>query len=217
MAERLCIDPNNATFEELAPAARILLDGGVVACPTESFYALTALVDDHGALERIIRLKGESERENKPLLIMVDNPARVMCYAREIPEEAEGLMARFWPGLMTLLFLAHSGIHQALVGPARTVGVRVEGLACVRRLVRMADRGLTGTSANPAGLPPASSADEVLHYFGDDIEMVIDGGPGNAMAKASTIIDVSLGVPRVLRDGGLPLADLKQACPILRF
>ena len=217
MVQRLRIDTRLADYEALKPVARALLDGGVVACPTESFYALTALVDDHPALERIIGLKGESERENKPLLVMVDHQARVLCYAREIPEEAEGLMGRFWPGLMTLLFLAHSGLHPSLVGPARTVGLRVEGLPLVRRLVRMVDRGLTGTSANPAGRPPASSAEEVLDYFGDKIDLVVDGGPGTADAKPSTIIDVSLGVPRLLRDGGLPLRDLKQACPILRF
>lgn len=217
MVKRLVIDPHNASFEDLAPAARTLLDGGVVACPTESFYALTALVDTPAALERIIRLKGESEREDKPLLVMIDNAARVLCYAREIPEESKGLIERFWPGLLTLLFLAQSGLHPSLVGPARTVGLRVEGLPAVRRLVRMVDRGLTGTSANPAGRPPASSAEMVLDYFGDEIDLLIDGGSGEASARASTIIDVSLGVPRLLRDGGLPLGELLQACPILRF
>ena len=217
MVQRLCIDPHQADFEDLKPVARALLDGGVVACPTECFYALTALVDDHPSLERIIRLTGESERENRPLLVMVDHQARVLCYAREIPEEAEGLMGRFWPGLMTLLFLAHSGLHQSLVGPARPVGLRVEGLPMVPRLVRMVDRGLTGHSAHPAGRPPAPPADEVLDYFGDKIDLVVDGGAGTADAKPSTIIDVSLGVPRLLRDGGLPLRDLKQACPIFRF
>lgn len=217
MVQRLRIDSHNTTFEDLAPIARTLLDGGVVACPTESFYALTSMVDCHDALERIISLKGERERENKPFLIMVDHVARVLCYAREIPEEAEGLMEHFWPGLLTLLFLAQSGLHPTLVGQARTVGLRVEGLPLVRRLVRMIDRGLTGTSANPAGCPPASSAEQVLDYFGDGVDMIVDGGPGLASAKPSTIIDVSLGVPRLIRDGGLPLGELKRACPILRF
>ena len=214
MAERLSIEPHQATYKDLAPAARALLDGGVVAGPTGTFYALMALVDDYAGLERIIELKGE--RENKPLLVLLDQEPRVRCYAREVPEEAEGLMAKFWPGPLTLLFLAQGGLHPSLVGPARTVGLRVEELPAVRFLVRMVDRGLTGTSANPSGAPPAVTADQVEEYFGDKIDLIIDGGPTKG-GLASTIIDVSLGVPRVLRDGGLPLSELTQACPILRF
>ncbi len=215
MALRLVIDAEKASFEELAPAARALIDGELVACPTGTFYALMALVDNHSALNRIADLKGE-DRGGKPLLVLIDQEARAHCYAREVPEEAEGLMARFWPGPLTLLFLAQNGLHPGLVGPARTVGLRVEGRASVRRLVRMVDRGLTGTSANPSGAPPPTTADEVLDYFGDQVAVVLDGGPTPG-GLPSTIIDVSLGVPRVLRDGGLPLNELIQACPILRF
>lgn len=80
----------------------------------------------------------------------------------------------------------------------------------------MVDRGITGTSANPAGRPPAATADQVQDYFGDEVDLIIDGGPTGG-GPPSTIIDVSLGAPRVLRDGGLPLKDLIQACPLLRF
>ena len=216
MTQRLVLDPHNATFEDLAPVARALLDGGIVAAPTDTFYALIALVDNHLAVERIQKMKGEEQRENKPILIMVDQLERVPCYAREIPEEAQGLIERFWPGPLTILFLAQPGLHQALVGQARTVGLRVEGLLSIRRLARMVDRGLTGTSANRAGQPPATCADEALAYFGDELSLIVDGGPTPG-GQPSTVIDASLGVPRVLRDGGLPINELIQACPILRF
>jgi L-threonylcarbamoyladenylate synthase len=210
------IDPLHAAFDDLAPAARVLLDGGLVAGPTGTFYALMALVDNHEALNAVARLKGEDARLSKPSLILIDQEPRVRCYAREVPEEALGLMKAFWPGPLTLLFLAHTGLHPGLVGPARTVGLRVEGLPAVRKLVRMLDRGLTGTSANRSGAEPAATADQVIEMFGDELAMVIDGGP-TAGGSPSTLIDVSLGAPRVLRDGGLPMHALKQACPILRF
>ena len=216
MPQKLVIDPHSASFEELAPAARVLIDGGLVACPTQTFYALMATVDNHEALEKLAELKGESKRGGKPFLIIVDQEARLQCYAREVPEEAEGLMSRFWPGPMTLLFLAQGGLHGTLVGEARTVGLRIEGLPLPRQLVRMTDRGVTGTSANPSGAAPATTADQVLEYFGDDIDLVIDGGPTPG-GQPSTVIDASLGAPRVLRDGGLPLNELIQACPILRL
>jgi L-threonylcarbamoyladenylate synthase len=214
--QRLVLPSTQATFDELAPVARTLLDGGLVACPTQTFYALMALVDTPKALERLTRLKGLEARRQKPFLILIDQPGRIHCYAREVPEEAAGLMAGFWPGSLTLLLLAQNGLHPSLVGPARTVGVRVEELELVRRLVRMVDRGLTGTSANPPGQPPATTADQVAAYFGDQLDLIIDAGPTPG-GQPSTIIDASLGAPRILRDGGLPLNELIQACPILRF
>ena len=216
MPQRLTIDPQTASFDELAPAVRRLLDGGLVAAPTQSFYALMALVDQPRALEKIIALKGERERRGKPLLIMLDQAARVASYARDVPPAAESLMARFWPGPLTLLFPALKGLHPSLLGQAREVGLRLEGLPVIRRLARMADRGLTGTSANPGGAPPPVSAGQVRDYFGEEIDLILDGGstPGG---PASTVIDVGLDPPRVVRPGVLPAAELQAACPGLKL
>ncbi|MDR1922721.1 MAG: L-threonylcarbamoyladenylate synthase [Candidatus Adiutrix sp.] len=216
MSKRLIIDPRNVAFEALAPAARMLLDGGVVAGPTASFYALMALADGHPALEKVVELKGAEGRQGKASLILLDQPARALCYARETPEAAWALMSRFWPGPLTLLFPAQTGLHASLVGPARTVALRLESLLAVRRLVRMVDRGLTGTSANPAGEAPADRAEAVLDYFGDSIDLIIDGGVTGG-GPPSAIIDVSLAAPRLIRGGPLSAGDLRAACPSLEF
>ena len=217
MPRRLVIDPRKVTPAQLAPAVRLLLEGGVVAGPTQSFYALMALVDQPRALEKIIDLKGRREsRRRKPLLIMLDQEARVSCYAKETPPAAQALIAAFWPGPLTLLLPGHKDLHPGLLGPGRTVGLRVEGLPAVRLLARMADRGLTGPSANPGGAPPPVSADEVVDYFGEAVDLVLDGGllPGG---EASTIIDVALSPPRLARSGSLAPADLLQVCPALKL
>lgn len=216
MAEKLIIDPQKAIYKDLTKAARILLDGGVVAGPTGSFYALMSLVDNEAGLERVLELKGLEERKQKPLLVLLDQIERVRCYARNVPPIAEEMMAKFWPGPLTLLFQARRGLHPSLIGQDRTVGLRVEELPATRLLARMVDRGLTGTSANPAGFPPAATADEVEDYFGSTIDLIIDGGP-TAGGLPSTIIDVSLDFPKLLREGGLPLAELTRACPDLRL
>jgi L-threonylcarbamoyladenylate synthase len=188
----------------------------VVAGPTQSFYALMALVDQPRALEKIIDLKGREIRRRKPLLIMLDQEARVSCYARETPAAAKGLMDSFWPGPLTLLLPAHKDLHPGLMGPGRTVGLRVEGLKAVRLLARMADRGLTGPSANPGGAPPPANADEVADYFGKAVDLILDGGPTTG-GEASTIIDVALSPPRLARPGCLAPADLLKVCPTLKF
>ena len=204
----------NADYEQLAPVVRTLLHGGVVAAPTQSFYALMVMADNHQGLDRLEILK--PGRQEKAFLLLLDSAARATCYAREVPQEAKALMERFWPGLLSLLFLAQPGLHSSLVGPARTVGLRVEGLHLVRRLVRLVDRGLTGTSANLPGQKPPTTITEVEAYFGDKVDLYLDCGPTNGN-MASTIIDVSLGAPRLLRDGALAINELEAACPLLRL
>jgi L-threonylcarbamoyladenylate synthase len=216
MPRRLVIDPREVTPAQLVPAVRLLLAGGVVAGPTESFYALMALVDQPRALEKIISLKGRQSSRGKPLLIMLDQEARVRCYARQTPAAAERLMARFWPGPLTVLLPAHKDLHPSLLGPGRTVGLRVEGRKSVRLLARMVDRGLTGPSANPGGAPPPVNADEVAGYFGEAVDLILDGGPTPG-GEASTIIDAALAPPRLVRPGPLAPADLLEACPDLKL
>jgi len=215
MPRRLVIDPQEVTPAQLAPVVRLLLEGGVVAGPTQTFYSLMALVDQPRALEKIIDLKGR-QRRNKPFLIMLDQEARVRCYAKETSAAAEGLMASFWPGPLTLLLPAHKDLHRCLVGPGRTVGLRVEGLKAVRLLARMVDRGLSGPSANPAGAPPPVTADEVEGYFGEAVDLILDGGPTPGR-EPSTIIDAALSPPRLVRPGPLDPATLLKACPPLKL
>lgn len=213
MPERLTIDPRACGFEALAPAARVLLAGGVAAGPTGTFYALMALADQPAALERVARLKGEEARRRKPSLLLIDQPARARAYAREVPEAAQRLMAAFWPGPLTLLLPAHTGLHPTLVGQGRTVALRVDSLPLTRLLARMADRGLTGTSANRSGQPPAATADEALAIFGDEIDMLIDGGPAPGGAP-STIVDAGQNPPRLARAGALPIGEIRKVVEI---
>jgi L-threonylcarbamoyladenylate synthase len=191
----------------------ILLDGGVVAGPTQTYYGLMASADRAEAIERILAMKGRDSQ--KPLLLLLDRTDRVSCYARELPDSAMGLIDRFWPGPLTLLFRARPGLHEALVGPTRTVGLRVEGLPIIQTLVRAMDRAVTGTSANPGGEKPARTVEEVQDYFGDGLDLIIDAGPCPG-GPPSTLIDVSFGRPRLLRDGGLKINDMMAVAPDMR-
>ncbi|MFH1138236.1 MAG: L-threonylcarbamoyladenylate synthase [Pseudomonadota bacterium] len=213
MANVIEIDVVSATYRDVAPIAEILLGGGVAVGPTETSYGLMAAADQPEAMERIMKLKGRDG--NKPLLLLLDRPERALCYAREIPQCVTGLTAEFWPGPLTLLLRSRPGLYPSLVGPTRTVGLRVAGAPALRLLARVMDRAITGTSANPGGLPPARSLGQALDYFGDKIDLYIDGGP-SPKAPASTIIDASLGPPRLVRDGGLSINQMIKAAPDMR-
>ena len=213
MPEILKVDPQSEAYAPMLPVVELLLKGGVVVGPTQTFYGIMVSADRPEAIERVLRLKDRDA--NKPLLLLMDRAERLTCYARELPDSAQGLVRKFWPGALTLLFRAHQGLHPALVGPTRTVALRVEGLPVIRILVRALDRAVTGTSANPGGAPPATTVEQVVDYFGDQVDMILDGGRCTG-GQASTIIDCSLGPPRLIRLGALSLSAITAAAPDMR-
>jgi L-threonylcarbamoyladenylate synthase len=210
MSNRLKIRVDSTDHLQLRPAVDVLLDGGVIAGPTQTFYGLMAAADRPEAMARIGRLKGREA--GKALLLLLDRPDRVNCYAQSVSPEAQILMKRFWPGPLTILFKARPGIDRLLVGPEGMVALRVEGLAAIRALVRALDRAVTGTSANPSGLPPAERPSQVEDYFGGRIDLIMDGGPCPGGAP-STIVDASAGRPKLVRVGAIDAEEIRAALP----
>jgi L-threonylcarbamoyladenylate synthase len=212
LTDVLKIKPNQVSFKALGLAAEVLLAGGIIAGPTQSFYALMALADKPMALERLWALKSGRD-QSQAFLLLLDRPERVVSYASEIKPAAKLLMESFWPGLLTLLFTAHNGLHPSLLGgKTKTVALRMEGLELVRKLIRLVDRAVTGTSANPHGQWPSSTAEETLAYFGGLIDLIIDFGPTGGR-DYSTIIDTSGDQPLIVRDGAVSIEDLRLVCP----
>lgn len=207
------INPHSASSAELEPAINVLLEGGVIAGPTQTFYGLMAAADRPQALARVLELKGRDSR--KPLLLLLDTSQRVLDYAQSLPKPAADLAGAFWPGPLTLLVPAKPGLDPALAGPSGSVGLRVEGLPIVRTLVQAVGRAVTGTSANPAGEPPARTIAEVLAYFGDSLDLILDGGPCPG-GQASTMIGTCDSRPRLLRPGVLGLEELRATVPDLQ-
>jgi L-threonylcarbamoyladenylate synthase len=130
-------------------AAAILSSGGLVAFPTESFYGLGADALDPRALARVFAVKGRPE--SKPLLVLVDSVAMVEGLVSEVPAGARELMARHWPGALTLVLKAAAHVPRKLTAGTGTVGVRMPGHPVALALVRAARLAVTAPSANPSG------------------------------------------------------------------
>jgi L-threonylcarbamoyladenylate synthase len=211
LTEVIRIDPQGATYGDLAPAADVLLSGGLIAGPTQSFYALMALADKPATLERLAAIK-PGRTQDHAFLLLIDQKLRSHSYAREVSPQAEALMDKFWPGLLTLLMPGHAGLHRLLLGKSRTVGLRVEGLASTRRLIRMVDRGLTGTSANPHRSPPPTTVGQVLAYYPDQIDLILDAGRTTG-GCSSTIVDLAGPIPWIFRQGAIPVEEIASVCP----
>ncbi len=189
----------------LQEAARVLAGGGVVACPTETFYALAVAAHHEGALQRLLRLKGRPAQ--KPLLVLVADEEMLTAVVKEIPPLAQDLLRRFWPGPLTLIFPAKEELPFALTSGSGTIGVRQPGLALTRRLVAIFGHPITGTSANLSGQEPCCTAGEVHEVFGSAVDLILQDGPCPG-GLPSTIVDVTQVPPIILRAGALPVASL---------
>ena len=206
----LKIDPENPDAGKLAEAVLALRGGGVVAFPTETLYGLGADARNETAVEKIFRIKGRDFRN--PIALIVSNDREVIPLVEEIPAAAQILMKTFWPGPLTLVFRASAAVLPRLTADTGKIGIRVSGHPLARLLAEGMAGPLTATSANLSGGPECSSADEVIRVLGDLPDAVIDCGktPGGA---GSTILDVTVFPPRILREGAIPHSLILSALP----
>ena len=196
------VDPVAPDERVVREAADVLRRGGLVAFPTETFYGLGAAALDAVAVRRVFEVKGRPS--SMPLLVLVDSAARLRHVAIDVPERARTLMDRHWPGALTLVFRAAPQLPAELTAGTGTVGVRVPNHRVARALVSQLGLPVTAPSANPTGGDPPTTADGVLAYFRDVLDLVLDGGPTPGGAP-STVVDVTVDPPRVLRQGAVTL------------
>jgi L-threonylcarbamoyladenylate synthase len=194
----LTVESDAPSSEALDQAARILRDGGLVAFPTESFYGLGANALDPGAVARVFSVKGRSE--SKPLLVLVDSLAMAESLVSALPAGVRELMARHWPGALTLVLKAAPHVPDSLTAGTGTIGLRVPAHPLALALVRAARLAVTAPSANPSGAPPPTTALDVRRYFEEAVDLILDGGP-TAGGTGSTVADCTVWPPRVLRQG----------------
>jgi L-threonylcarbamoyladenylate synthase len=175
--------------DRVKQARESLLEGGVVAFPTETSYGLGASVNDRGALDRIYEIK--KRPAEKPLLVIVDSRERMTDLVTEIPPAARRLMERFWPGPLTILFPAVPGLAWPLHCGTGRVGIRISSNPWAYALAAALGKPLTATSANLSGRLPAVSAREVREQLVSPApDYILDGGRLNQGA-CSTIVDVT--------------------------
>lgn len=185
----------------LRAAARTLRGGGLVAFPTETFYGLGAAALEPAGVRRVFALKGRPQ--SRPLLLLVDSVAMVATVA-EVDATARSLMARHWPGPLTLVLRARPLVPVEVTAGTGTVGVRLSPHPVATGLVSALGAPVTAPSANPTGLEPPTTAEGVRRHFGGAIELILDGGPSGGGA-ASTVLDVTADPPRLIRPGAVRL------------
>jgi L-threonylcarbamoyladenylate synthase len=192
---------------DVAEAVAILRRGGLVAFPTETVYGLGADAANPAAVARIFAVKGRPR--NHPVIVHLAEATAVKAWAAEVPPDAWTLAEAFWPGPLTLILPRGAQVPDAVTGGAGTVGLRVPDQPLARELLDAFGGGIAAPSANRFGRVSPTTALHVRADLGVDVDLVLDGGPC-AVGVESTIVDLSRGVPRVLRLGGIGVEALSE-------
>ena len=190
----MCICP-----QLIDQAVHLLRDSGVVAFPTDTVYGVGADPFQPEAVRRLYRIKGRPE--DKPIAILVGLIEDVEQVAQNLPTSFSRLADRFWPGGLTLIVEARN-LPPEITAGGSSVGVRMPDHPLTLELLREFGAPIATTSANRSGENAATSAGEVSAQLGDRVDLIVDGG--DTITKvASTVMDLSVSPPTILRHGGI--------------
>ena len=200
----LKVDPEHPSDEALNILAEAVLRGGVVAFPTDTLYGLHCSLFDVGAVEMIARLK----RRDRSLAVisLIPDADQAFGLAAEVGDVAARLMARHWPGPLSLIFRAAPIVPPRVRGAGGTVALRFPRDPLCMHILRRIGGPVVSSSANISGQRPAETAGEVARIFGNQLDLILDAGPRHGETP-STLVDVSGRRPRLLRRGAVDVIE----------
>lgn len=187
-------------------AAAILRRGGLLGIPTETVYGLGADGLNEDAVRRIFLAKGRPQ--DNPLILHVPDAGWLERCCTDIPPAAYALAERFWPGPLTMILPRRDCVPLRTTGGLDTVGVRCPDHPVTRAIIAAADTPVAAPSGNTSGRPSPTCARHMMEDMMGKIDGIVDGGDC-AVGVESTILDLTVQPPRLLRPGGLPLEELE--------
>jgi L-threonylcarbamoyladenylate synthase len=192
---------------EIRKAAEILRAGGLVAFPTETVYGLGADASNAKAVARLYATKGRPA--DHPVIVHFGSAEEAFMWARNVPQSARKLAARFWPGPLTLILKRSALARDFVTGGQDSVGLRVPSHPVAVELLKEFSSGIAAPSANRFGMVSPTTAAHVRADLGDEVELVLEGGPSNVGIE-STIVDLSGEAPALLRPGAITKDQLEN-------
>ena len=193
------IDPANPDKGKIAIAAKVIREGGLVVFPTETVYGITANLLDGKAVERLCRVKARPG--GKPFTVHISNLKMIRDMGCAITGTAEKLMARFWPGPLTIILKSHKG---------EKIGFRMPSNKAALELIRASGVPVVAPSANLSGRSAPVTAEEAMADLEGKIDMVIDGGR-TEVGLESTVVDLTVDPFKILRAGAVKEEELSKA------
>ncbi len=192
--------------ERICDAVACIKNGGLISFPTESYYGLGVDPFSEKAVKRLFDVK--MRKSAKAVLVLIAERESLFDLVASIPDVYTQLMDAFWPGPLTLLFPARNRILRLLLGGTGNIGIRISSNSVATEVCRKLGGPVTATSANLSGMEPARSASDVVNIFGENIDLVLDGGSSDAQA-GSTIVGCKDGDLYLVREGLIPWKQIR--------
>ncbi|MCS7114006.1 MAG: L-threonylcarbamoyladenylate synthase [Nitrososphaerota archaeon] len=203
----LKVNPETPNSENVRLAANIIRNGGLVAFPTETVYGLGADALNSRAVLALFWAKNRPL--DNPPIVHVSSISDVYKLVREVPAKAERLMEIFWPGPLTLIFKRSEIVPDVTVASLDTIAVRMPKHNVALALIKESGCPIAAPSANLSGRPSPTTAEHVLEDLYGRIDAILDAGP-TRIGVESTVLDLTVDPPQILRPGGTPYEALRE-------
>jgi len=195
-------------------AVKIIRRGGLIAFPTETVYGLGANALDKKAVKKIFKAKGRPS--DNPLIVHIADFTELFRLVKKIPKITEILAKKFWPGPLTLIFLKKKIVPNKVTAGGNTVAIRIPKNKTALKLIKDSGFPIAAPSANLSGRPSPTTAQHVFEDLGEKIDLIIDGGKTD-IGVESTVVDLTVKPPQILRPGGISFEELKKIIPNIYF
>lgn len=199
----------NTDIRFIEEAGKVIRNGGTVAFPTETVYGLGANALDYEAVRKIFIAKGRPQ--DNPLIIHVSTK-EISELVKDVPEVAQKIIDKFWPGPLTVILEKKDIIPNVTSANLNTIGIRMPNSEIALKLIELAERPIAAPSANISGRPSPTEVERCVEDLNGRVDYII-GGESSDIGVESTIVDCTVNPPLVLRPGGITLEMLKEINP----
>jgi L-threonylcarbamoyladenylate synthase len=204
------VDATEPDMDRIREAAKYLIQGDLVAFPTETVYGLGANALSEAAVRKIFAAKGRPG--DNPLIVHIAHRDDLLPLVASVPPLAEPLMAAFWPGPLTLIFPRSPLVPDVVTAGLDTVAIRMPSHPVAMALIHTAGLPVAAPSANRSGRPSPTCAAHVIDDMDGQIPLIIDGGE-TGIGLESTVLDLTGEIPTILRPGGVTREELLTVLP----
>lgn len=201
------LDHDDPDEDVLSHAMMVLLEGGIVAFPTDTVYGLAVDATNPDAVRRLYEVKGHVA-QRKSLSVLISSPDLLDTLVKEVPPAIESVLERYWPGGLTVLFFKHPSVL-ASVSDSNHIAIRIPDNRIPISLMNMIQRPLAVINAALGDSPAAIDAQNVIDRFNGRIDCILDAGPCRS-SKTSTVLSVISEPFEIIREGAVPMAELRK-------
>lgn len=187
-------------------AAKVLKSGGVIVYPTETLYGIGTLASNKDGVERIFEIKGRPQ--GKPIPLLVKN-LDMLSQIAENSVLASALSEKFWPGRLTMILNLTSILPELISCGSGKIALRISAHPFLKSLFELIDEPLTSTSANLSGDQNLLDSEALIETFNSKVDLIVDSGK-IPESRGSTIVDLTLDTPQILREGDIKTDTLKE-------